>query len=1543
MPNSFTKSSSVVCSMVSKIGLRITLASIIFMGLVQTASVSVLAAAGYDRFIPDRGEPSIKPPPGFRVVGPPMLNKPMEPRHAPLDPRAMHRAGAQAVGVSPNIAISRSRLGAIASVPKRAVVSAVNVSSPNVTGINHWWTYEEDAIPGGGRYMVNVGTGNLLVQYDDMDVSNKGIDLAFRRTYNSGSTHDYANTDGSTPSNYGDGWTNTFDAHVASNSAGGLTIYDIDGARYDYSSNGSGGWIPPAGQYASLTWDGGNGYFWTKKTGTVYYFYGPNQPAASAGFSGRLYEIIGRNNNNLIKFAYLFDNPNLPTALNLNRITATTEAGQAATLQFVDWSYGTAKFRLLGTLTWPDQTVVTYHYRAGTELAAVDEPSNNSAGTLRSQSFGWSANHIIYNASSPIYTASSGANGGYIGFALSSGRVTQVSYHAVVNPAIADGTNSGVLQAGIATGMQQYKTVTYTTNLNSAETSVGDSDGHRIDYFWDPQARVKYVHAWSSTTAFLTSYNVWDSQNNLIATLDPRSSSVTDTTYRTDYAYDNDGNTTQVMQPTLSTSSGSFRPTFRYSYDSNDNLIAYCDAIFTHNNSTCSAALGATQYAWSTAKSTPNEPLGELLTVTTPLGYQHHFAYDPAAQGGSDDGLPTSITGDPMKQVDLSIVTPHQSFTYDGYGNLATYDKGSGNWTLTYDGSNRLTVAMDPDGVASYKRYFPNGEVSTAETASQHASGSGVTFSYDADNNESQELHHFANEAGATQKWYDGMDRLLEVSLPSDSDIDDGKLNITRYWYDLSKNAGALSVGSSSAFSAHGNLYKTQECYFDPSSSSCTWQDLRGTAYDALDRAIAQYNYAPGNATIQATQLQYDNDAQSRGQLSYSIDPLAQKTSYSYDAVGKQTAVQFSGDGGVTPNRSYSYDANGKTVSVNSSVFGAYSYGYDAEGRMVNAQEPSGTGLSAPATLTYDYYLNGWRKAVRVTAAPAFPSQTALFQYSYRADGRRTQLQYSGATKPFLWSYTKAGREQSQSDPYTGQQTPSGLTYGSRSISYDAYGRISTLQLPQAAKYTNLTYDKEDEVTGHGLTPPNFDPSPDPNNPTTAQLSYNVRGEASGQSYKTYASSTAIGSYQLSVLGHMCSPGTVDPFVANCGVDQRTSALLRVSGPLVCSDSFGNHSNSTSYAYDLAGRQTSSTHVIWNKLCSSSQVTETRSYDAENHLLTHVPSRHYGWGPNGHPVVYDGKTLHWDGNTLLYITDASGNLLDVKIETLADVYSLPDRSGLEVSDRDFSGLETGTHSSAGFTDWVPARHYFQPGDAFNDAVSVNPVFSGGVPGVLTSDTTATLHARRTDGYSDDAVTIQGVRAYDPGMQQWTTPDAYQGVLHDPMSQKPYMWNRNNPILYSDPSGYCPWCEPVAEEWEQLQPELQPAEAEGIAALRASQSAISQAASRAADWLKQAGASVDQELQAVATRLFKAGEQEVRGGTAGAIRKELLTGEAVRGRFHLQKGAQEINTLKDLISRGGLNAQEMQKAKTMLQDLQNAYGKLNPQQFINNNNLPIKAQ
>lgn len=254
--------------------------------------------------------------------------------------------------------------------------------SPATTGINHYWTYEEEPLPGIGKAMVNVGNGNLLVQVDDVDVPERGIDLAFRRTYNSQSQHDSNGTDGATPSVFGNGWTNTFDAHLAYNATSSvISVYDIDGARYDYTNNGSGGWTPPAGQYAQLTSDGACGFYWTKKTGTAYYFEAPNQPSTCgtqipAGLSGRIMAIQGRNINNTLTFTYSWANGDDTNPENLTQIVVAHRDGQSLTLTF-GLLNGTGPDELV-SITRPDGAVISYEYDASGDLTEVDRPGNNT-------------------------------------------------------------------------------------------------------------------------------------------------------------------------------------------------------------------------------------------------------------------------------------------------------------------------------------------------------------------------------------------------------------------------------------------------------------------------------------------------------------------------------------------------------------------------------------------------------------------------------------------------------------------------------------------------------------------------------------------------------------------------------------------------------------------------------------------------------------------------------------------------------------------------------------------------------------------------------------------------------------------------------------------------------------------------------------------------------------------------------------------------------------------------------------------------------------
>ncbi len=199
----------------------------------------------------------------------------------------------------------------------------------------------------------------------------------------------------------------------------------------------------------------------------------------------------------------------------------------------------------------------------------------------------------------------------------------------------------------------------------------------------------------------------------------------------------------------------------------------------------------------------------------------------------------------------------------------------------------------------------------------------------------------------------------------------------------------------------------------------------------------------------------------------------------------------------------------------------------------------------------------------------------------------------------------------------------------------------------------------------------------------------------------------------------------------------------------------------------------------------------------------------YNWGPDGHvirigspPVVgappfgtVSHETIHWDGDVPLFTTNSTGQLDDIKIGTLGDVTPLdPTFTGLTLWDRDYSGTIVSDHNSSGYDTTVQPNPYHKTycNGAFNGSANfTGPSTMAGNPGMFVGQGTL-LSEPGSDGIYDGANIIQGVRTYDSTANTWTTPDAFAGDILDPMSQRSYVWNRNNPEMYSDPTGFDPF-------------------------------------------------------------------------------------------------------------------------------------------------------
>jgi YD repeat-containing protein len=1254
--------------------------------------------------------------------------------------------------------------------------------------------------------MANLGTGNLLIQSNDLNVHERGIDLAFQRTWNSQSTHNAQNTDGTIAGLYGNGWTNPFDAHIRFDAAQStITVYDIDGAAYTYKSNGDGTWAQPPGQFAILSPDTPSssdkslstdcGYWWTKKTGTAYFFQiaDSTKCGLKKSFNGFLGQILGRNINNNLQLSYNWGGTEGSTTT-LASINVTHSDGQSLTLQFAKLNGG-GHNELQSVTASPSGYQVTYGYKSNGDLASVTRPGNNASATL-TEYYGYSASGNSYQVCNPRAVLSNPTNpgtpsdGDCIKFDLdATDRVVDWIDDGVANISPADSSGSGAIQQGLPSGLQIYYEEWFSYGVNIANPSgqlqcgaagateaKGDSatfvcDTHNhasltvLDDTGRPVQRYGYVTASSS----LTTSQTWDSQNQISSATDARGNT-------TNYAYDDRGNTIAVALPATQDSAaalGSARATSLYSYDAYNNVLAYCDPVETHalgkdwsgiptGDARCptsppsgSKGTGASVYVYSPTGTAP-EPYGRLTDTYTPLGYHEALQYAATtAGGGGNYSLPTRVQGDSFAQNDKTTRQPTQTFTYDAFGNLLSYNNGSGTWSLTYDPMNRVLTTVDPDGslsgsspanYTSYKCYYPDGSVKYTETGFQHATdvaaGNSATcvegvgastlpaatrYKYDVDGNEVSEVHHFGiipgNAAeslpeGETTKFYDSLDRLVEVAQPRDPVHDMTSYAwLTRYFYDLGTQAGGtVQIGPKTGLEAHGGLFKTVECLpsnlvvvpLVTTSGGCSFQDVRGTTSDALDRPTAQYEAAFNNGLTPKVANTYDANG-NQGLLASSQNASAQSTTYTYDEAGRSEAVTFSD---TTPSRTYTYDADGRVATIQTNTSSAAWAGsplqqsYDLDGRLISAQEPSG--LPNASSTTYSYYPDGKRSTLSTSlllGAKTVNLPNAL-EYSYRADGAlQEQDVNAGRTGQFTWAYTPAGREITQKDPSLGLtfnaviatgvngSTQYPVTYVARRTTYDAYGRQSTVQLPVGYNESLPTYDLEGDRISYQITSPTLLPKS-----ISMGDAYTIRGELANE-WTPQANSLRASPFSLSppvpceTGASGCAPagdGNLAPNQAGqqavflgytppsaaagqpvSSFDARTD---QVSGQSEGPGSVTVQPNGANIgvAYDATGRQ-------WTKT-SSCQVyqppqyltgpsypggsVQTRTYDAENHNISEsyafptnsvrvcagdsTTQYNLAWGLSGHPWVVN--DLSFPGTTATSTLHWDGDTLLYEVD-----------------------------------------------------------------------------------------------------------------------------------------------------------------------------------------------------------------------------------------------------------------------------------------------------
>ena len=1366
----------------------------------------------------------VRPRDGRRVAAPPMLRSLEIDSVLKAAAALRKRAPATRTGI-PTVEITRRPgRGVIAARPApRGAQSLPSDPGASGTGVNAWWPYHVESIPGGGHAMVNVGTGNLLLQDDDMSVPHKGVPMAFRRTYNSQGA---ASTGTGRQSLYGNGWTSTFDAHISGSNSGPITVYDVDGASYTYSPIDGTNWAPPSGQHASLSFDGGCGFLWTKTSGTTYYFWVPGAPPPGncpsswypsyGAYTGRLYQIIGRNRNSKITFNYSWDFGNAsPGVGKISAIAAQTESGMTATLNFADLNGR----RLLQQLVYPDGvTTVQYGYDANGNLATVSRPPNNVSGVRPVFYYGYqtvgSDTEIQYVASPRWCGGSStgcGYDGGYLWFAFSgtapaNSTLNTVYHGGVVNPTILDGTNSPLHPGYVPEiyNSSNFLIEYYTTGVSTP--TLRDTDGRMVNWVVDGAGRPTQTQQCTEsvsqgqrcTGSWLVQNESWDANNNLVGIVDPRGGTRT-------MFYDSGGNVVAIEQPPPY--QGWNPPTTLIDYDSFGNVTAVCDPAVVYNSWTgqynagadnyCSSQFGTANH-WNAQYAYPSyQPYGERISVTSPSGYVRTTSYDPAAQGGLDYGLPTGSSGISIVQFDQSTRQPSESAKYDNNGNVicASRDAGTGTASsiativLTYDALSRLTAAADADdsslpgscgkapgiggsNIVTRSTYYADGSVATTQTPSEAARNSGTVYSYDLDGGQVSEAPYTGTpqsvQTPRKKSWFDGADRLVETQEPADP-ATPGDIPISlRYRYDLTKN-GVASTLSGASVIAHGNLFDTVK------NTPSGWIDFTYAAFDAADRPIASYAFAPcpfqpgQTGAIYCNQpafrTRYDWDSSSLnpgapapGLIVSTLDGVGVARLVTYDPRDYLATINYSGgDNGITSQVLNEYDYDGRLTRA-----GDVNFSYNADGT-VRQKASHGTAVS------YSYYPDSMLAGVAATATSNWAgspgdivNQPNLYQYAYRNDGLLAAELFGVSNQSISLAYTRAGRPTTLTDFGS---SPSMISQYA-----DGYGRLSSYQTPSGT-YGAIVYDAQGRITQY------TDPYASIDGETVAST-FNIRGDLVGRTFSGGWANAKPGFAYKNIQGVL---------VQNAGdqYDGRTGAPVWIYGAGAFQyDSVGRLVNAGgALGYDAESRLVSGD--TWN--ASSAADSDCHSGGA---LAPGLPppssSRELTYQYDGVGQLFQDKTQGgstrqwaWSGADMLFTapvtlsyngTPGMGAPFGYGADGLGSITSDGSSPGLTIADHDFDGGVVQYHNSTGHSAWAATNTY----NRFCQHASPLPASSNyNVPA---------KSAFPGDGTSAPGLSVSSTgRAYLSQSMGFTTPD-YSSVT-------PYSHGRH--IRQWDPNGRVP--------------------------------------------------------------------------------------------------------------------------------------------------------
>ena len=460
--------------------------------------------------------------------------------------------------------------------------------------------------------------------------------------------------------------------------------------------------------------------------------------------------------------------------------------------------------------------------------------------------------------------------------------------------------------------------------------------------------------------------------------------------------------------------------------------------------------------------------------------------YDDKGQNTDTVSEPL-VTGGEYTVGDGSIAA---HISYDDAGNVVSETSGEGKVTsYTYDESGKVkTIDVAGDGVDRSVTYTSN-KAGGDTTEITDAGGKKIIETTNAAGLTVKTQDKAGDSSGLQinrQRSYDSRGNLIKESC------DDG--TYIEYAYDKAdrmirktchKDAGNVESETIYAYTVSGDLTKAEK--YSGSSETGTLSSTSEYTYDSFGRKISE-SVKCGDADKQTTTYSYDAEGNlssveypsaagvntlnytydSFGRLTGVSDGSSQVRSITYDSLGRTSSIKDYSEPGETTytGKTYTYDDFGRTLSMkytdngdSSKLLAQYTYSYNKDNDItsrteVNNLPESGSRVNETRDYTYDAYgrLTGSARTDHNSS-----DTKAETTYGYDAAGNRTSVTEGENTTTYSYNGL---------DQLTSEETADSLTENT----YDGRGNLSKSVDETNDKTTRYTYSVDGNMTQAKVT-----------------------------------------------------------------------------------------------------------------------------------------------------------------------------------------------------------------------------------------------------------------------------------------------------------------------------------------------------------------------------------------------------------------------------------------------------------------------------------------